>query len=94
MVEKVLTYIMYFLYVLRSEKDNSLYKGISNDPSRREKEHNQGKNLSTKSKIPWELDYVEVCKDRKEAREKEVYYKTGSGRETLKELLKLINIPR
>jgi putative endonuclease len=83
----------YFFYALKSKKNNSIYKGISDDPNRREKEHNQGRNRSTKSGVPWELFYVEVYSNRIEARKKEKYYKSGIGRETLKELLNIIDNP-
>ena len=79
---------------MRSRKDNSIYKGISNNPDRREVEHNRGQCRSSKARVPWELFYVEVCSDRKKAREKEKYYKSGIGRETLKELLKMVDNPR
>lgn len=84
---------MLLFYALRSERDNTIYKGLSNDPDRREGEHNLGKNKSTKNKTPWKLFYVEVCEDRKEARNRELYYKSGAGREILKELLNLIVNP-
>lgn len=64
-----------------------MYKGISNDPERRVKEHNVGKNKSTKSKKPWKLVYIEKCLNRSEAREREKYFKSGSGREKLKKLI-------
>lgn len=84
----------YYFYALRSEKDGTIYKGILDNLSKREKEHNQGKNKSTKSKLPWKLFYVEICDNRGMAREREIYYKSGIGRETLKELLILIDNPR
>ncbi|WP_435049666.1 GIY-YIG nuclease family protein [Formosa sp. S-31] len=43
---------MYFVYVIRSSKDGRLYKGMTQDLVRRIKEHNQGKNRSTKGFMP------------------------------------------
>lgn len=47
------------------------------------KEHNNGKSAFTKAHVPWEQIYIEDCKDWKEAREKEKYYKTTKGKKEL-----------
>jgi putative endonuclease len=78
---------MYFVYVLQSEKDGRLYKGFTEDLKRRIKEHNNGKNKSTKGYIPWKLIYFEEVKSRLEAREREKFFKSGSGREYLKNIM-------
>ena len=78
---------MYYVYVIKSEKDNSLYKGITNSLSRRLREHNLGKNQSTKSKIPYCLVYYEVLENRLEARKKEKWLKSGEGREFLRKVV-------
>ena len=46
---------MWYVYVIQSKKDNSLYTGFTNDLKRRFGEHNAGKNISTKHKTPFEL---------------------------------------
>jgi putative endonuclease len=43
---------MYYVYVLLSLKDNKFYIGYTNGLKRRLKEHNQGKNVSTKLRRP------------------------------------------
>ncbi|NOX47238.1 MAG: GIY-YIG nuclease family protein [Chlorobi bacterium] len=78
---------MYSVYVIRSEVDGRLYKGITNDLDRRLKEHNNSKTKSTKGFVPWNLVYFEELENRKEAREREKYFKSGSGREFLKKIL-------
>lgn len=78
---------MYFVYVLESLNDGSFYKGITNNVKRRLKEHNLGKNLSTKYKRPLRLVFQEEFKDRKTAREQEKWLKSGEGREFLKDLI-------
>lgn len=78
---------MYYVYVIKSEKDNSLYKGITNSLSRRLKEHNLGKNQSTKSKIPYVLVYHETVDNRMKAREREKWFKSGEGREFLRKII-------
>ena len=51
---------MYYVYVLRSNKDGKHYIGYTNDLKRRFEEHNQGNNLSTRNRIPFELIYYEA----------------------------------
>ena len=47
-----------FIYLLESEKDNSLYFGSTNDINRRLQEHNAGKTISTKNRAPWKAIVV------------------------------------
>ena len=77
---------MYFCYVLKSLKTNEFYKGISQNANQRLNEHNSGKTESTKNKRPFELIYVHICENRQEAREWEKFFKSGIGREIIKEL--------
>ena len=76
----------YYVYALRSIKDKNLYIGLSNDPERRLLEHNQGMTRSTSSRRPFELIYTESCKNREQARKRELYFKSGIGREFLRTL--------
>lgn len=82
----------YYFYALKSDLDGRIYKGITSNVAQRLKEHNEGKTRSTKGYRPWVLVYSEFIGERKAARAKEKYYKSGSGREELKELIK--NWPR
>ena len=66
---------MYTVYVIKSLKDNRLYYGFTNDIKRRLKEHNEGKVLSTKSRVPFELVYYELAETIIIARKKEKYFK-------------------
>lgn len=47
--------LMYYIYILRSEKDKGYYYGSSSDLGRRIKEHNDGRVKFTKSRRPWYL---------------------------------------
>jgi putative endonuclease len=78
----------YFVYVLKSEIDGRLYKGQTSDIDKRLNEHNSGKTKSTKGYKPWKLVYFETFETRDEAVLREKYFKTGSGREFLNDLLK------
>ena len=82
-------YFMFYVYVLKSEKDGRLYKGICNDLEKRVKQHNLGQNKSTKGFRPWVLVHHEIFETRIGARDREKFFKSGSGREYLKGLLGL-----
>lgn len=79
---------MYFVYILRSKKDNKHYTGITDNLKRRLKEHNKGKKStpSTQNRGPFELLYYEIVEDRNKAREREKYFKSGIGREYIRNL--------
>ena len=77
---------MYYVYILESEIDNRLYKGLTNNLERRIYEHNIGKTKSTKGYRPWKLVYCEKFQDKEEARKRELYFKTGAGREYIKNI--------
>ncbi len=77
---------MFFVYVLISEsKGRRFYVGLTSDVEKRVDEHNARRTKSTKAYIPWKLFFFESFNTRKEAREKEKYYKSGSGKELIKE---------
>ena len=78
---------MYFDYVLKNNINNSLYKGMTNNLERRLYEHNLGKHKSTKPFRPWILAYQEEFDTREEARKREIFFKSGAGREYLKKIL-------
>ena len=75
---------MFHVYVLRSLRDRSLYIGLTNDLERRLGEHDEGESPSTKAKRPLELLLAESFLTRREARDRERFYKSGFGREILK----------
>ncbi|MBI3589324.1 MAG: GIY-YIG nuclease family protein [Candidatus Liptonbacteria bacterium] len=72
---------MYFVYIIRSEKDGSYYTGLTGDLERRIREHNKSDTKTTRSKKPWRVIYSERCKTRQKAREREKFLKSGVGRE-------------
>ncbi len=77
----------FFVYAIKSLVRNYIYVGLTNSIERRIDEHNRGKNRSTKSYRPFKLIYSEEFETRKEAREREIYLKSGIGKEFLKSLL-------
>ena len=79
---------MFCVYVLKSLKKERRYVGMTKHLDRRLKEHNEGKNRSTKGFAPFELVHVEEFEERTEARKREKYLKSGIGREYLDSILK------
>jgi len=76
----------YYVYAIKSEKDNSVYVGLTSNFERRIREHNNGEVFSTKGHLPYRLIYKETCQDRIMARKREKYWKSGTGKEKLKAL--------
>jgi putative endonuclease len=66
---------MYYVYILRSELDNSFYVGSTNDIEDRLKRHSEGRSKYTKKKLPLTLVYKEVFGTRSEAINRERYIK-------------------
>ena len=75
---------MFYVYVIRSERDGRFYVGMCTDLERRLREHNAGKTFSTKGYLPWTLVFVEEYGSRTEARNREKFLKGGSGKELIK----------
>jgi len=78
---------MYYVYVLQSLKDKKLYIGFTDDLERRVKEHNDGKNFSTKSRRLFKLMFYEALPTLEEATEREKFYKSGRGHEIIYKIL-------
>lgn len=76
---------MWQVYVLRSEVHDRFYIGMCSDFEQRLKEHNAGKTKSTKGYRPWRLFFKKEIADRRKAREREKYLKSGVGREFINE---------
>ncbi|MCF7812840.1 GIY-YIG nuclease family protein [Candidatus Gracilibacteria bacterium] len=76
----------YTVYIL-SNPQGILYKGITENITRRLEQHNQGKSRWTREKGPWRVIYQEEYTTKKEALKREKFFKSGKGRSELKELL-------
>ncbi len=81
---------MPYVYLLQSKKDNKTYLGSTNDLVRRLKEHDDGKVIATKNRRPLILVYSENYATLIEARIRERFLKTTSGRRELRKLLNSI----
>jgi len=80
--------MFYYVYILKSEKDNSLYIGYTSNLKNRFKQHNSGKNLSTKFHRPYKIIFYEAFLNKLDAKSREEYLKSGYGRKSIKKLLK------
>ena len=70
---------IYCVYVLRSDRDQRLYTGVTADLKRRLREHNSGRVRSTSSRRPLSLIYFETFETKAEALARETYFKTPEG---------------
>jgi len=80
----------YYVYILQSQKNNSLYIGYTADLKKRFRDHNSGKSKATKPFIPYKLIFYEMFLDRIDAKNREIYLKSGYGRKTIKTMIKNI----
>ena len=78
----------YYVYVLQSESNKNFYTGYTNNIRVRIKEHNSGKVLSTKNRLPMNLIYWEGCLNQIDALSREKYLKTAWGKRFIKNRLK------
>lgn len=79
---------MYYIYILKSLKDNKLYNGYTKDLKERFQKHQKGEVESTKFRRPFKLIYYEAYLNQQDATGREKYFKTQWGRNYLKKVLK------
>jgi len=68
---------MFYVYILKSKKDNNLYIGYSTNLKKRFSEHQKGLVTSTRPRRPFELIFYEAYKSSKDAKRREMYCKTS-----------------
>jgi putative endonuclease len=61
----------YFVYIIQSQIDDSLYIGQTSSIQERLLRHNQGRSRFTKLKRPWKLLYSEEFESRSQAIKRE-----------------------
>ena len=72
---------MYFVYFLKSEKNQKFYVGVtSKRPEQRLQEHNFGSNKWTRENSPFKIVYYEKYYCKADAYQRELFYKSGFGR--------------
>jgi len=79
---------MFYVYVLQSLKDDKFYVGFTDNLQKRILKHNRGKVFSTKPRRLLKLIYFEVCLNKQDAKQREKYLKTGTGKRYIKQRVK------
>ncbi len=79
---------MYYVYIIKSIKDQKLYLGYTSNLPRRIREHNSKLNTSTKSRAPFKLVYYEAYSNLQDAKKREFNLKLRA--KALTQLLKRI----
>jgi putative endonuclease len=77
---------IFYVYVLRNQQ-GILYKGFTSDLEKRILEHNSGKNIYTRFNKPWDLVYKEEFTTKSDAIKRELFLKSGKGRDYLKNII-------
>ena len=78
----------YYVYILLSLKDNKLYTGFTSNPKKRLQEHARGGVKSTENRRPLKLIHYEYFINEADAKAREVFLKSGFGRNQMKQALK------
>jgi putative endonuclease len=58
---------LFATYILKSQLTGRFYTGSAENPETRLRQHNSGKNSSTRHGIPWAIVYVDTFATRREA---------------------------
>jgi putative endonuclease len=82
----------YYVYVLKSLKDNFHYIGHTKDIQKRLKSHNYKKVRSTKSHAPYKVIYSECFSTKSIAAKREYYLKQARGNILLRQYLSDIGV--
>jgi putative endonuclease len=80
--------VFYYTYVLKSIKDGELYIGYTADLKKRISRHNKGQNIATKPHIPYRIIHFEGFLNRIDAKNREIFLKSGWGLRSIKTMLK------
>jgi len=78
----------YYVYILKSKKDNNFYTGYTKNLKLRFEQHQRGLVKSTNNRRPLKLIYYEACLSQQDATRREKYLKTCLGKMFLGNRLK------
>jgi len=80
---------MYYVYILKSLKDEKIYTGYTSNLKKRIEQHLKGEVKSTSSRKPLKLVYFEAYLSELDARKREKYLKSGGkAKNDLKQQIK------
>jgi len=78
---------VHYVYVLRSFKDRKLYTGYTTDLRKRLADHNAGRARTTRDRRPLQLIYYEAHLLAKDAKARELFLKSGTGKRFIRKQL-------
>jgi putative endonuclease len=78
--------MMHHVYILLNEAKTRTYTGVADDVDKRLGEHHAGRVKSSRPYRPYKVIYTESFETLSEARQKETFYKSATGRRRLKEM--------
>lgn len=81
--------MMYYVYILLSDKDGRFYIGSTSAIARRFQAHGDGMTPSTRARRPLRLLFYEAHQNKLDALRRERYFKSTKGKttETLRQML-------
>ncbi len=71
--------IMFYVYLIKSEKNNRIYTGFTSDLKQRFSDHNNGKSPYTRNNRPYRLVYYEAFASKSDAQKREKSLKLRSN---------------
>ena len=77
---------MHYLSILLNEAKNRTYTGVADDVNKRLETHNTGRVKSTSPYRPYKVIHTESFDTLSEARQKERFYKSTTGRRRIREM--------
>ena len=77
---------MYYVYILLGKVNKRTYTGVAANVNKRLAEHNAGRVKSSRPYRPYKIIHTEAFETLREARQKEKFYKSTTGRRKLKEM--------
>jgi len=83
---------MYYLYFIQSLRNNKVYVGYTaKNPEVRLKEHNSGSNQWSRNNKPFKLVFYEKYLCLRDVKNREMFYKTGFGKNIKKLIIDYIS---
>lgn len=77
----------FYVYILFSQRDKNLYIGYTENLKIRLGEHFKGRVIATKNRRPVILIHYEAFTDKRDAKARERFLKSGFGRSQMKKAL-------
>ena len=78
----------YYVYIIRSDRDESYYVGSTQDIEARLTRHNQGRSRYTRNRGPWVVVYFEEYSRRADAVKREKAIKNRKSRDYIESLIR------